>query len=486
MRKLHELLQACALNTEGIPDCTIEGLAYDGRNCKPGYIFFAFEGLHSQGTDHIGQAISNGAVVIVTERKIPEHVHTISYVVSENSRSLFAKMCAAFYDYPSRKLTIIGVTGTDGKSTTCDYLQQLLAKKGIRSGLLGTVYMDDGSSKQFSPYRQSTPEADQMQQFLSRCVSNGLTYVVLECTSHALSRQYDRLNSIEYDIAIVTNVTSEHLEFHKSIEAYVDAKCNLVRHLKKGGVFISTTDNWHLQEFLSVLPKDCTSLILHTDLEATISFCDDGRTLQVLSGDKYYPINVLLPVLASNALLATLACGAICDCPVSSLLPYLGTLSPVEGRMHEIPNRLGRRILIDFAHTADAYQQLMGPLSGKGRMLALFGCAGERDTSKRKPMGMIASRYCDILVLTDEDPRFEDPQKINQDLISGLSRNIPIYQVPSRKEAIHTLFSLSRQGDILLFLGKGHEHTIEKQGVKYPWNETQEVLSAMKEFEQCK
>jgi len=477
VKQLVRLLDSVGFPSGGVTDRMITQIDFDSRSCIPGSLFFAFPGIHSQGIDHVADALLHGAVAVVAEKP----VDGVQVIVTPAVRRLYALVCAAFFDYPSRKLSIIGVTGTDGKSTTCDYLKQLLHVQGTESGILGTVYMDDGSGKQFSPYRQSTPEAWYLEQFFSRCVEHGLKTVVLECTSHALSDDYDRLEGVTYDMAIVTNVTSEHLEFHKTLERYVDAKCNLVRHLRKGGCFISTTDNWHLSEFLAALPLECSSLILHKDVD--IRLTDD---LKALYEGKTYAINATLPVLCSNALLATIACSVFTGKNLSVILPSLATLSPVEGRMEIIPNTLGLRIIIDFAHTADAYHNVMGYLAktkGNGRMLALFGAAGERDTSKRAPMGREASTYCDALFLTDEDPRREKSGKIDDDIESGMVRAIPVYRIDDRRQAIRAMFGYAEKGDTLLFLGKGHEHSLEKQGVKYPWNEKETVGEMLEEAE---
>jgi UDP-N-acetylmuramoyl-L-alanyl-D-glutamate--2,6-diaminopimelate ligase len=460
-------------------DRSITQLDYDSRSCVAGSLFFAFPGLHSQGADHAQDAMAHGAVAVVADHPLA----CIPTVVSGEVHKTYALMCAAFFDHPEKHLSLIGVTGTDGKSTTCDDVKQLLEAKGIRCGILGTVYMDDGSGKKDSPYRQSTPEAWYLYQFLSRCVQNGCSVVALECTSHALSDQTARLQGIRYAMAIVTNVTSEHLEFHKTIASYVDAKCNLVRRLVPGGTFVSTTDNGHLSEFLAVLPCGCDAVILHRDVDIKI----DGGDGAIYQGTRYPIASTGLPVLCSNALLAAVACGRYTHTPIEQILPLLSRLTPVEGRMEVIPNRLGLRIIIDFAHTADAYHQVMGFLSqskGEGRMLALFGAAGERDTSKRAPMGREASTYCDALFLTDEDPRMEASAAIDEDIERGMVRPIPVYRIDDRREAIRAMFSYAERGDTLLFLGKGHEHSLEKKGVKYPWNEKETVLAMLKEAEE--
>ncbi|AEV30960.1 UDP-N-acetylmuramyl-tripeptide synthetase [Sphaerochaeta pleomorpha str. Grapes] len=492
MEKLADLLNATGLDGSIVDsNLCLTSLCYDSRQCKPDCAFFAFDGIHTDGQNYIPQAIENGAICIISKTEPKDKQQGIYYFQTPNPRSLFANMCAAFYDYPAKKLILIGITGTDGKSTTCDYLHQILTKHGIKTGLLGTVSMDDGKKKQISPYRQSTPEADSLQQFLSRCADNGLTHVILECTSHALSKEYDRLATLTYDVAIVTTVTSEHMEFHKTHSAYVDAKCNLVRNLKKNGKFISTTDNPSLQAFLSCLTKDKEACILHRDIQCTIEKKEAGQVLCTV-GNKTVALSCVLPCLASNAMLAALGASYLLHTPFTTLFPSLEELQPVTGRMNTIENPFGLQIFIDFAHTADAYEKLFSSFATeheRGKLIAVFGCAGERDTSKRAPMGYIAATYADILILTEEDPRKEGNEAIFSDLLSLVTevgdKNLIIEKIPDRKKAIERAFSLSHNGDTLLFLGKGHETSIERAEGKIPWNEEEQVRIALHTYQKA-
>jgi UDP-N-acetylmuramoyl-L-alanyl-D-glutamate--2,6-diaminopimelate ligase len=490
MVKLADLLHSVGLEEQvGNENVSLTSLCYDSRQCQKGCAFFAFDGIHTNGQTYIPQAIANGALCIFSQREVKEKEEGILYFTTTNTRSLFAKMCAAFYDYPSKNLILIGVTGTDGKSTTCDYLYQLLRNEGIKAGILGTISMDDGEGKRPSPYRQSTPEADSLQQFLKRCADNGLTHVILECTSHALSKEYDRLATLRYDLAIVTTVTSEHLEFHKTHEAYVDAKCNLVRNLKEHGLFVSTTDNPSLQAFLFLIKPSQKAAILKRDIPYTLREQGTGH-FSCTAENTTVLLDLALPCLAGNALLAAKGASFLLDKPLSQMILGLEKLKSVTGRMQYIENPLGLRIIIDFAHTADAYQKLFSFLATNkttGRIIALFGCAGERDTSKRAPMGLIAATFADILILTEEDPRKEGNEKIFSDLLLNVSpsvkETIVIEKIPNREKAIERAFSLSQRGDTLLFLGKGHETSIETSEGKRPWNEEAYIRNALQNYQ---
>jgi UDP-N-acetylmuramoyl-L-alanyl-D-glutamate--2,6-diaminopimelate ligase len=490
MVKLADLLHAVGLERQaGIQDVSLTALCYDSRQCKENCAFFAFGGIHTDGHNYIMQAIANGAVCIFSQKEVKDKEEGILYLTTTNPRSLFAKMCAAFYDYPSNNLKLIGVTGTDGKSTTCDYLYQLLCNEGIKAGILGTISMDDGTGKRPSPYRQSTPEADSLQQYLKRCVDNGLTHVILECTSHALSKEYDRLSTLRYDLAIVTTVTSEHLEFHKTHEAYVDAKCNLVRNLKEHGLFVSTTDNPSLEAFLTLVKPSQKVAILKRDIPYTLTEQDSGHFSCTVENTTVL-LDLALPCLAGNALLAAKGASFLLDKPLCQMMLGLKNLKSVTGRMQYIENSLGLSIIIDFAHTEDAYQKLFSFLATKrprGRIIALFGCAGERDTSKRAPMGFIAATFADILILTEEDPRNEGNDTIFCDLLQNIppsvKETIIIEKIPDREKAIEKAFSLSQNGDTLLFLGKGHETSIETIEGKRLWNEEEHVRNALQNYQ---
>ena len=465
----------------------IKKICYNSKECVEASVFFAFPGLHTQGDLYIDDAIANGAVCIFSTRPSANKQKGILYYVTETPRPLFSRMCAAFYNWPSKNLEIIGVTGTDGKSTTSDYLYQMLQKKGYKVGLLGTVSMDDGEGKHPSPYRQSTPEADQLQAFLYRCKMNDLTHVILECTSHALSKEHDRLATIEFSLALVTTISSEHLEFHKSQEAYVGAKCNLVRALQPGGAFLTTKQNPYRDRFLAELPPSSYSYLLEKTLPFTTTTSDEG-TISVQCKQTTVSTPLALPCLASNAMLALLACSLIVQEKAEDLLPLLANLQPIAGRMLTIDNSLGLRIIIDFAHTSDAYQHLFSHMvksKGKGKIIAVFGAAGERDTTKRSAMGHIASIYADRIILTEEDPRNEPNTLIFKDIRSHMEKNssVLIEEIEDRTSAILRAFEISEKGDTLLFLGKGHEASIERQAGKHAWNEEETVhtLLQMKE-----
>jgi UDP-N-acetylmuramoyl-L-alanyl-D-glutamate--2,6-diaminopimelate ligase len=490
MKTLRSLLEAVGITDTHVPqDLMIQSICQHSRDCTPNSVFFAFSGLHTDGLLYAKEAVERGAVCIISEQRIPRDLENrglYCYTVSQGHRS-FALMCAELNGNPQDKLSVIGVSGTDGKSTTCDYLYQMLKANDVKAGVLTTVSMDDGSGKIDSPYRQSTPEPDQLQAFLARCVENKVSHVVLECTSHALSKQYDRLAGITFAAAIITKVTSEHLEFHHSLEEYAHAKVNLVKALKEGGLLVTSTDNNRYQMFIDALSDSCSAMVLGKDIPMRIEFMGyRGVVVEIYGQHLLTPL--LLPSLATNALLAAFTASHLLNKEPKSLLHLIAHLQPVKGRMHLIENKLGIRVVIDFAHTADAYEGVFSFAKRTcegGDIIAVFGCAGERDSTKRPAMGKIANKYSSVIILTEEDPRKEGNQAIFSDLRYLMHNPLcTIWEIEDRRMAIQKAVSIAQNGDTLLFLGKGHEKSIERADGKIAWDEITEVQTVLWEEEQ--
>lgn len=484
MKTLRSLLEAAGLFVKGVPhSITIDTICQHSSRCNGNSVFFAFKGTHTNGSLYITEAIQNGAVCIISEQRIDKQLlgQVFCFTV-ENAHSVFARMCSAYYDHPQNHLTIIGVSGTDGKSTTCDYTYQLLKMQNIHAGVLTTVSIDDGQGKRDSPFRQSTPEPDALFCFLHTCVKSKVTHVVLECTSHGLSKKFDRLAGIFYDCAIITKVTSEHLEFHHSLEEYIQAKLNLVRFLKKDGIFITSTDNAKLTLFENALAQDSRSIILGRDVDMRIEFMGyQGVVVEILK--KRFHLPLLLPSLATNALLSAYCVSDLLGINVIDTISKIEQLKPVKGRMQLIENTLGLRIIIDFAHTADAYEGVFffaKRTSEGGDIIAVFGSAGERDTAKRSKMGKIANRYSQVIILTEEDPRGEGNRTIFNDLKHEMiNPRCKVLEIEDRKAAIEKALHIAQSGDTLLFLGKGHERSIERGKETIPWDEIETIKKAV-------
>ncbi len=478
MVSLSYLCGASAIPYPLVEDYDITSVVQHSGEAQPGSLFFAIDGSHTSGCLWAKEAVANGAVAVISEREIPSL--SVPVIVTTSIRSRFSCMCAAFWGNPHQSLTIIAVTGTDGKSTTSDYLYQILGASGLRCGLLSTITFDDGSTKRPSPYRQSTPEADRLFSFLAHAVDNGLTHVILECTSHALSSFYDRLGPITFALSIVTTVTSEHLDFHRTGQAYLDAKLNIVRRLADDGLLVTSDANPHRSSFIALLKGGQRSVIVGKDLPYTCSRLS-WQGIEVATEGVVIPTPLLLPPLVSNALLALVAARHVAARPIDPAI--LSTLKPVKGRMEVVPNTLGIEVVIDFAHTADSYAKLFDAITRigvAGRLIVVMGAAGERDRTKRASMGQIAVSASDILIITEEDPRSEDPDQIIDDLIGDLdATDTTIVTIPIRRQAIAWAIDVAQQGDVVLLLGKGHERSIQRRLTTIAWDERAVVRRAL-------
>lgn len=460
---------------------TISSLAFDSREVLKDGVFFAFSGIHTNGSNFILQAINKGATTIVCDFIPTNIVDGIGYLIVEHTRSAFAIASAYFWDRADKELKIIGISGTDGKSSTATYLYYFLKSLNLKVGLISTVYQDDGTGLQDSKNRQSTPEANILHKFFRTCKNNDVEYLVLETTSHSLSKEMDRLNSIEFDMGIITTITSEHLELHKTIDEYVDAKCNLIRKLKKGSPFLSTLDNPHLNECIKVA-IDHPIFVLKKDLKFTIKQNDKFSPIKVLINDHCYNSNILVDVFITDALLAAKAASILANIPLENILINLSKLQNIKGRFTLIENPLNFKAIIDFAHTRDAFYHIMRHVKpNNGRLIALFGSGGERDINKRSEMGKVASEFCDIVIITEEDSRGEAIEKITSDIKSGISNTCIVYEIFDRNNAIKKAVELAKDGDVILFLGKGHEKSIQRYNNKIQWNEKTIVEKAIME-----
>ena len=486
-------LSALWINNKVFSECRIHGksdpfiekVTFSSHECTQNSVFIAFRGLHLDGHTFIAEAIGNGATVIVHENAIDHYDDQIVYIQHPHPRRIASLFCKALAGPLPKQ--IIGVTGTDGKSSTCEFLYHLLQQQHIRCGVLSTVFMDDGSGKIESPYRQSTPEVPFLYQFLSRCKAHGVDLVVLETTSHGLSDQGARLADIQFYGAIYTQITSEHLEFHGNVEAYVDAKMNLARQVRPQGIIVSPYDFSYRDELKKIADQSkklCTYSVDQHAKEVQLHYKTVAETLEnrIVSfsyqhkawtctgpfGQECYTQN------AMGAILFALSSNLISWEQITHQSIHFPT---IPGRFELVNTPLPFTIIIDFAHTAKAFELLFSHIRihrPNCRIIALFGAAGERDRSKRIPMGLAAARYCDALFLTDEDPRGEHAQSILDDLEAGArteNPQIPIFRIHDRKQAITEAMAYCMADDVLLLLAKGHEKTIAFKEYSITWNE---------------
>ena len=491
--------------TKGAIDRPVLGIAYDSRDVQPGFLFVAMDGLHADGHQFIEDAISRGASVVLHRAPVAAPHEGVTYVRSPDPRRSLSPLAALFFGHPSRSIRVIGVTGTDGKSSTVWFITQLLGLLGRRAGFLSTVSFQTGDEIVKNPFRQSTPEASEIHGMLRDMVDRGKEFAVIEATSHGLSERMNRLGDTVFDAAVLTNVTHEHLEFHGTFERYRSDKANLFRSLSasaqktdpaSGATLrvprfgVVNADDPSADYFRAACPLPVRSygVTARADLMACGTVQDiAGSSFVLAGGGREAPARVSIPgpFWVANTLAACLAVAGTLELDPLSLAPLLGKLTSVKGRMEAVNLGQPFSVIVDYAHTPGAFDKLFPWVRSttKGRITAVFGSAGERDREKRPMQGAAAARYCDTLVITDEDPRGEDSMQILEQIAAGCpgrKRNDDLFLVPDRREAIRLAFTRASPGDVVLLLGKGHEGSIIGPSGPAQWDERTEAEQALR------
>lgn len=482
-----------------LPEVGVTGIVLDNRKVMSGNIFVAVPGYSVDGHDFIPDAIKRGASAIVGEKPIVDI--KIPYVRVENSRRALTWLAAAFYGYPGRKLTVIGVTGTDGKTTTCNLLYQILKSSNIKAGLISTVNAVIGDEVLDTGFHVTTPEAPDVQYYLARMVQSGLTHVVLETTSHGWA-QY-RVDACEFDIGVITNITHEHLDQHGSYENYREAKARLFQSLEQtqqkpqGNPRLSVLNYDDISyEYLSriaVKPQVSYGLASAADVRAeNIIYSPESIQFDAVAGK--FRVTVKSPLIGefnvSNCLaaLTTAIYGLIIDPEAAAR--GISAMPGVPGRMERIDFGQPFTALVDFAHTPNALRVAINSvrtMTPKKRVIVIFGSAGLRDRQKRRMMAEIAAEAADISILTAEDPRTESLDEILEEMAAGaLSKGgveeKTFWRIPDRGNAIRFGINLALEGDVVVACGKGHEQSMCFGDVEYPWDDRTAMRAALAEL----
>lgn len=475
---------------QGELETSVTGISYDSRTTSEGDAFFAIPGEHTDGHRYIDNAIGAGAAAIIHSRRLSASRNSVPFIQTDSPRAALSRAAANFYANPSHDLYCIGVTGTDGKSTTTYMLYQLLTLLGYKSGFLSTVFVDTGQGVHKNPLRQSTPEAPEIHALLAQMRDNGLTHAVIEATSHGLSPKTSRLADLWWKGAIMTNVNHEHLEFHGTFERYRQDKSRLFSGLDRidrgderfGEFGVVNADDANARVFQkatsrrlftyspSGAPADVRAVDVHAD--------GNGSTFQIeVEGSRHEAVLTIPGEFnVANALAAIIAAHRTSGRPWSEITRLLPQVTPLPGRMQPVNEGQSFEVIVDFAHTPGSFERVLPAVRRRtdGRLIAVFGSAGERDRGKRKLQGQNADRYADIIILTDEDPRGEKPERILEDIASGCKkhkREWDLFLIPDRREAIRRAMKLATTADTVLLLGKGHETGIIYAEKTIDWNE---------------
>ena len=470
----------------GIPVGEVRALAYDSRRVTPGTLFFAVPGDHVDGHDYLADAVAAGALAAVVERELPDV--PVPQLVVDRSRRALADAAFEWFGRPrDHLLRAIGITGTDGKSTVTALAAQMLWDIGWHPGQIGTVSVRIGNELRPNLDRTTTPESLELQDLLARMVAAGNDSVVMEATSHGLA--LDRTRNVRFDIGVVTNLTSEHLEFHGSLENYRAAKARLV---EEASIAVLNADDPSFGYFRDRARERVISFGIDADadLRAGDLRPDPGGTSFHLESPRWHGearIALAGRFNVSNAL-AALGIAEAMGLDVSHAADALALARGVRGRMERIDAGQPFTVMVDYAHTEDALRkvlEVLRPLT-RGRLIAVFGSAGERDPTKRAPMGRVAVELADLAVITDEDPRLEDPRAINEQIAdgarsAGAREGETVWVIDDRGEAIRHAIGLAAAGDVILLAGKGHEQSIISGTEKRPWDDRTAALEALAE-----
>jgi UDP-N-acetylmuramoyl-L-alanyl-D-glutamate--2,6-diaminopimelate ligase len=447
----------------------VAAIAYDSRHVTAGAVFFALRGVHTDGARFVPQAIAHGAIAIVAESAMPEGV-SVPWLRVDNARAALAAAAAVFYGEPSQDLALVGITGTNGKTTTSYVLASIFEAAGVKSGRIGTIGYQVGARELDAP--RTTPEAPELQQMLREMIAEGCGACIMEVSSHALALR--RVDSLHFAAGIFTNLTRVHVDFHGNMEAYFVAKRRLFEVLPDGAVGIINVDDRRGAELAAVARRPVTYAIdAAADVRpGPLSFSLEGLSFEVRTPRGTF--HVRSPLVgrpnAYNILAASTAAMAL-DLPFSAIEAGISRLSNVSGRFQVISGSADDvRVIVDYAHTDDALKNLLEtarPLA-TGRIVTVFGCGGDRDRTKRPLMGAVAARLSDLVIVTSDNPRSEDPERIIDEIRRGIvmpadrsaskvQRGTASLAIVDRREAIERAVREAKPGDLLLIAGKGHE-----------------------------
>ena len=464
----------------GSDTAIVTGIEYDSRRVKKGNLFVAVTGFKTDGNKYISQAISNGASAILTEKY---YEHQMPVIVVPEIRSAMSDIAAGFYDFPGKKMINIGVTGTNGKSSSVYLIKMILAAGDEKAGMINSLVYDTGEIK-YKAVR-TTPEAVDVQKYLAEMVKANCTYGVIEVSSHALVLQ--RVRNIDFKIGLYTNFSRDHLDFHKTMDEYLFAKKMLLNKLT--GEDKAVVLNNDVPEYAAMAGSVPCRVITYSagsekaDLTAIDTVLGNDKTafrLKTNNGTAPVTMNLLGRFNLSNALGAA-AVGLALGYDLDTIANGLNSADAVPGRFEPVWCGQPFAVILDFAHTNDALVRLCQSAREitKGRILTLFGCGGDRDAGKRPLMGQAASENSEFCIITSDNPRTEDPDLIIKDILPGMvNRDYEV--IPDRVEAIARIISLAETGDTVLIAGKGAEDYQEIGTEKFPFSDKDEIIKSLK------
>ena len=476
--KLEELLKGInVIEIKGDSTQTVSGIHIDSRKVEAGHLFIAVKGTQTDGHAYIGKAIELGASAIVCET-FPEDIAShVTYIKVADTEDCVGKLATAFYGDPTSKLELIGVTGTNGKTTIATLLYNMFRKFGYKVGLISTVcnYIDDEAI----PTEHTTPDPITLNKLLGRMVDEGCKYAFMEVSSHSVAQK--RIGGLKFAGGIFTNLTRDHLDYHQTVDNYLKAKKAFFDNLPKSAFALTNQDDkTGMVMVQNTKAKVCTySLRSISDFKGKV--LEDGFEGMLLDINNV-EVNVqFIGRFNASNLLAVYGTACLLGKKPEDVLLVLSTLQPVSGRFDALRSPRGYSAIVDYAHTPDALTNVLNTiqevLNGRGNIITVVGAGGNRDKGKRPIMAQEAAKYSDKVIITSDNPRFEEPQDIINDMLAGLSKEDmrKVISIVDRKEAIKTACMLAQAGDAILVAGKGHENYQDIKGVKHHFDDKEVI-----------
>lgn len=473
------LTELDAPSVVGDVDREIRGLAYDSREVQPGFLFAAFRGASHDGHDFIADAAARGAVVVLVDHEVPPP-SGVTVVRVASARRALAQISAALFGHPSRSLRLIGVTGTNGKGATTYLVEAILRAAGRPCGIIGTmgIVIDDD----VRPTERTTPEAPDLQRALRTMVDRGRQCVAVEVASHALAQE--RVTGCRFEIGVFTNLTRDHLDFHRSMEAYRAAKARLFAMLPPTGWAIVNADDPGSAVMRAVTSARVMTYGLQGPADVRgrdLSLHVRGTSFVAETPAGTVPITLRLAGAfnVANAL-AAIGVGLAQDVPLAAIAGALAAMPGIPGRFESVDEGQPFAVIVDYAHTPDGLENVLRTAREvtHGRLIAVFGCGGDRDRTKRPMMGRLAAQWADHVIVTSDNPRSEDPVRIIDEVRPGVEagiagRDVRVDYEPDRRRAIALALAASKAGDLVLIAGKGHETYQIIRGMRHPFDDRQ-------------
>ena len=475
---LKELLKSVGkYETTGSEEIEINGIEIDSRNIKEGYAFIAIKGTQADGHNYIGKAVELGASAIICEILPETIVDNVTYVTVSDTEDAVGKIATTFYGNPTDKLDLVGVTGTNGKTTIATLLYNMFRAFGYKVGLISTVcnYIDDEAI----PTEHTTPDPITLNKLLGRMADEGCKYAFMEVSSHSVAQK--RIGGLKFAGGIFTNLTRDHLDYHKTVENYLKAKKAFFDGLPKTAFALTNADDKNGLVMVQNTKAKVATYSLRTIAEYKGKVLEDGFEGMLLDINNT-EVNVqFIGRFNAYNLLAVYGAANLLGKRPEDILLQLSTLRPVNGRFDSIRSPKGYTAIVDYAHTPDALVNVLNAihdvLKGRGNVITVVGAGGNRDKGKRPIMAQESVKQSDRVIITSDNPRFEEPQDIINDMLAGLNKDDmkKVLAITDRKEAIRTACMLANQGDVVLIAGKGHENYQDIKGVKYHFDDKEIV-----------